>query len=279
MWWAVPGHDPVDVVALRRDLLGPQSRWNVIDAVAETGSTNADLAARARAGEPSGAVLIADHQSSGRGRLGRSWVAPAGSGVALSVLLRPAADDLAHWSWLPLVAGLAVAEATRTLCGLPAMLKWPNDVLVQERKLSGVLAEQVVGPTAGGPACVIGMGINVTLRPEQLPVPTATSLAIAMAAAGSAARLPTRTEVVREVLRELDGLIGLWASGSAATTGLADRYLRRCATLGQAVRVQLADGSAVLGTATEIDATGRLVVQTASGRTVFGAGDVVHLRG
>ncbi len=202
----MPGLDAIDVEELRRELLGPASLWQQISLVAETGSTNADLAEAARRGEPGGTVLITDYQSAGRGRLGRTWTAPPGTSIAMSVLLRPVGVDPQRWTWLPLLAGLAVTEAVRRAAGLDAVLKWPNDVLLGERKLCGILAERV--ETSTGPACVIGMGINVALTEADLPVPTATSLALAAEQAGRPA--PARTAVILEVLRELGVIVPRW---------------------------------------------------------------------
>ena len=126
-------------------------------------------------GAPSGFVLATDHQTAGRGRLGRTWTAPRGSSIAMSVLLRPAREP-ATWTWLPLLAGLAVADSLRAMADVPAVLKWPNDVLVDGAKICGILAERVDAPS--GAACVLGLGINVHLAADELPVPTATSLAV-----------------------------------------------------------------------------------------------------
>jgi BirA family biotin operon repressor/biotin-[acetyl-CoA-carboxylase] ligase len=269
----VPGLAAIDVEELRRNLLRPASLWQQISLVPETGSTNADLAEAARRGEPGGTVLITDYQSAGRGRLGRTWTAPPGTSIAMSVLLRPEGVDPQRWTWLPLLAGLAVTEAVRRAAGLDAVLKWPNDVLLEERKLCGILAERV--ETASGPACVIGMGINVSLAEADLPIPTATSLALVAEQAGRQA--PDRTTVILEVLRELGVIVPEWVAGPNDDT-VAEAYRARCATVGRRVQVVISPTRTVWGVATDIDNDGRLVVQTESGREVFGAGDVMHLR-
>ncbi|HSU35057.1 MAG TPA: biotin--[acetyl-CoA-carboxylase] ligase [Propionibacteriaceae bacterium] len=269
----MPGLAAIDVDELRRNLLAPASLWQKISLVPETGSTNADLAEAARRGEPGGTVLITDYQSAGRGRLGRTWTAPPGTSIAMSVLLRPDGVDPQRWTWLPLLTGLAVTEAVRRAAGLDAVLKWPNDVLLGERKLCGILAERV--ETAGGPACVIGMGINVSLTEAELPIPTATSLALAAEQAGRPA--PGRTEVILEVLRELGVIVPRWLA-SPNDAAVAQAYRARCATLGRRVQVLVSPSRTVSGLVTDIDTDGRLVVQTESGREVFGAGDVIHLR-
>ncbi len=275
----VPDHvaDPLQYRTLADDLLTGAGLWRRVDVVEETGSTNADLAAAARSGAPSGTVLVADHQTAGRGRLGRTWTAPPGSGFALSVLLRPAAP-LERWTWLPLLAGLAVSDALRQQTGLPAEVKWPNDVLVLGRKLCGVLAERV--DTDDGPAVVLGMGVNVHLRADELPVPSATSVDLARAELGVAGVPVTRTSIVSGVLRCLERDLQRWqevSSGDSAD-GIALAYRERCTTLGREVRISLSDGSSVEGVAEDVDGAGRLVLRTAEGPRTFGAGDVVHLR-
>lgn len=271
--------DPIERGTLLAELVAADGLWTQIDVVEETGSTNADLAQAARLGAPAGRVLVADHQSDGRGRLGRTWAAPPGTSIAMSVLLRPAAP-LDRWTWLPLLAGLAVSDGIRQEADLPADLKWPNDVLVLGRKVCGVLAERV--ETSTGPAVVVGMGINVHLTAEQLPVPTATSLALVLAELGLG-RFPLhRTSLVSTTLRSLERILARWEEVAdvpdLGTAALALAYRERCATLGREVRISLSDGTSVDGVATDVDAFGRLVLETADGPRTFGAGDVVHLR-
>lgn len=250
----------VDADALRAALTGPGRLFAEVSWVPGTGSTNADLAAAAQAGAPSGTVLVAGHQSAGRGRFARRWEAPPGTSVAISVLLRPDVE-VAHWSWLPLVTGVAVAEGLAEAAGVRAEVKWPNDVLIGGRKVCGILSERVAG------AAVIGMGINTTLDADRLPVPTATSLALA----GSTASV---TDVVIGVLAALEGAYLRWASGS----DLRRWYGQRCATVGADVRVLESATSSVEGRATGVDASGRLLVETPVGVRAFAAGDVLHLR-
>ncbi len=256
----------VDAEWLSRRLVRVGSVWTGIRAVATTGSTNADLAAVARVGAESGTVLVSDHQSAGRGRFARVWEAPPGTSLAISVLLRPPASVPAErWLWLPLVTGLAVADGVRAACGVAVELKWPNDVLVDGRKLCGILSERVDGPS--GPAAVIGMGINTTLSQAQLPVPTATSLALAGAEVDP-------TAVVEGVLDAL----GRWYTHWLAGDDLRAEYAARCASVGRRVRVQLGPDEFVEGWANGVDSDGRLLVSVAGGERPFAAGDVVHLR-
>ena len=273
------GPDPIERATLLAELVDAESLWTQIDVVDETGSTNADLAQAARDGAPAGTVLLADHQSAGRGRLGRTWTAPAGTSIAMSVLLRPEAP-LDRWTWLPLLAGLAVSDGIRQEADLPADLKWPNDVLVLGRKVSGVLAERVETPA--GPAVVIGMGLNVHLTAAQLPVPTATSLALVLAELGLGAFPLHRTSLVSTTLRSLERILARWeevvAVPDLGPDALALAYRERCATIGREVRISLSDGTSVDGVARDVDAYGRLVLETPDGSRTFGAGDVVHLR-
>jgi BirA family biotin operon repressor/biotin-[acetyl-CoA-carboxylase] ligase len=270
----MPTDDVIDLAELKQELIRPGGLWQKVDFVAETGSTNADLAVSARQGEVPGTVLITDYQSAGRGRQGRTWTAPPGSGIAMSVLVRPNDIDPSRWTWLSLLAGLAVADGVRRAANLPAVLKWPNDVLVNGRKFCGVLSERV--DTSEGPACVVGVGINVALAEEDLPVPSATSLAIAARERGDVQ--PSRTAVVATVLAAFELLYGRWEAQAGRDASLAASYIERCDTIGRQVRVQLSAERSVEGIADRIDEDGRLVVRTDSGPAAYGAGDVIHLR-
>ncbi|MGI3785227.1 MAG: biotin--[acetyl-CoA-carboxylase] ligase [Janthinobacterium lividum] len=271
--------DPIERSTLVAELVDADSLWTRVDVVDGTGSTNADLAQAARDGAPVGSVLVADHQSAGRGRMGRTWTAPPGTSIAMSVLVRPtvAAD---RWTWLPLLAGLAVSDGIRQETDLPADLKWPNDVLLLGRKVCGVLAERVETPA--GPAVVLGLGINVHLTTEQLPVPTATSLALTLAELGVPGVPVHRTGLISTTLRSLERILARWEEVAAVpdvgVEGLALVYRERCATIGREVRISLSDGTSVEGVARDVDAAGRLVLETPDGPRTFGAGDVVHLR-
>jgi BirA family biotin operon repressor/biotin-[acetyl-CoA-carboxylase] ligase len=234
--------------------------WDVRH-VGETASTNADMAAAARDGAPEGTVIVADHQTAGRGRLDRTWEAPAGSGLAMSALVRPAELDPALWPWIPLLAGVAVADAVRD-DGLEPSLKWPNDVEIDGRKLAGILVERVETPE--GPAAVIGIGLNVAMTAEQLPIPTATSLSLE----GSRA---TSDQILAGVLA---GLARCYETLRTDPAALRDAYLAVCGTVGSTVQVKLPDNGTLTGAATDVDEHGRLVVD---GRAIT-AGDVVHVR-
>ena len=243
---------PLRARALQR-ALAPDG-WRV-EVLATTGSTNAVVAERAVAGEPSGLVVVAEAQTAGRGRLDRSWVSPPRAGLTLSALVRPDLPPV-RWPWLPLLTGLAVATALRDQAELDAVLKWPNDVLVAGRKLCGVLAEV---PEPG--AAVLGIGLNVTTRAAELPHDQATSVALA---GGSTT---DRDTLLRAVLRALGDVL-------ADVDGARAAYRERCSTLGVRVRLHLPGDTSVEGVAEDVDDVGRLVV---AGRA-YGAGDVVHLR-
>ncbi len=236
-----------------------------------TESTNADLAASARAGAPEGTVATTDDQRSGRGRLNRAWSAPPRSGLVVSVLVRPDAVPTPRWPWLPLLAGVAVLETVLRATTVDAVLKWPNDVMVGDRKLAGILTERIETPD--GAAAVIGIGLNVDLGDAELPTPHATALNREGAAGLD------RSVLLRNLLRTFEPLYRGWlaASGDPAE-GLHESYVRRCSTLDKQVRVQLPGGKHLAGTAVAVDAAGRLVVDSAGTRHALGAGDVVHLR-
>lgn len=257
---------PLDAAALRAAISGPGRFWADVVVTATTGSTNADVAAAARAGAPEGTVHTTDLQTAGRGRLDRTWTSPAASGVIVSVLLRPDAVPAPRWVWLPLLVGLAV-DATVHECGVDSALKWPNDVLVDGRKIAGILLERV--ETEQGPAAVIGVGLNTSLRRDELPVESATSLVL------EGATVSDRAIVVRSLLRNLEALYTAWsASGGDPTAGIRDSYVRRCVTIGARVRVSLPQDEVIEGEATGIDDLGRLLV----GGRAISAGDITHLR-
>ncbi|MYZ10270.1 biotin--[acetyl-CoA-carboxylase] ligase [Streptomyces sp. SID2999] len=273
--WSDLDRPPLNATALRRGLLHEGGLWTSVDVVQRTGSTNSDLVARAASGEAGeGAVLIAEEQTAGRGRLDRRWTAPPRSGLFFSVLLRPAEVPLERWGWLPLLTGVAVATGLSRAAGVDTALKWPNDLLVtvggEERKAGGILAER-----AGEDGVVVGVGLNVTLRADELPVPQAGSLVLADAVSTD------RDTLLRSVLRSLETWYDRWrsAGGDPATSTLQETYAAGCATLGRQVRAELPGDRALVGEAVAVDGDGRLVIATAEGtREAVGAGDIVHLR-
>ncbi|MFG1941963.1 biotin--[acetyl-CoA-carboxylase] ligase [Nonomuraea sp. NPDC048826] len=258
---------PLSEAALNRALVRPGSLWTGVTVVDSTGSTNADLAGAARAGAREGAVLVAEEQVAGRGRLGRTWTVPAYAGLTFSVLLRPTVP-VAAYGWLPLLFGVAAASAVRRLAEVDVRLKWPNDLLIGERKLAGVLAERV------DDGVVVGMGLNVSPREDELPVETATSLAVEKAACLD------RDPLLRAVLREVATHYHEWgeAGGDADACGLRAAYLAASATVGRDVRVELPGDTVLTGRATGIDHSGHLQVSADDQAYTLSAGDVVHVR-
>ncbi len=215
-------------------------------------STNTWVLEQARQGAPEGLVAVADHQTAGRGRLGRVWEAPPGANLLMTVLLRP---DVVSYRSLAAVA-LAGRDAAKSVAGVDAGLKWPNDVVVEvgdeTRKLAGVLAE-----TDGAGAVAVGMGMNVAWAP-----PGAAWLGTSV----------SRDSVLDAVLGALDG----WLDRTPLEVAAA--YRAACVTLGRRVRVELVDGESFDGAAADVDDEGRLLVDTAVCIRTVDVGDVVHLR-
>jgi BirA family biotin operon repressor/biotin-[acetyl-CoA-carboxylase] ligase len=265
---------PLDAEALRRAVVRPGGLWRAVEVTAATGSTNADLAARASDGAPEGVVLVAGEQHAGRGRMGRAWVAPPHAALTFSLLLRPQTIPPARRGWLTLLAGVAVASAVHTVAGVDARLKWPNDVLAGPAKLAGILAE------TAGDAVVIGIGLNVSTEPAELPPPgpgalPATSLSIQGAAKD------VREPLLIEILAGCERWYQAWrqAGGNPERCGLRAEYTRLCATIGRRVRVELPGGQLLSGLAAGVDRDGRLLVRGSSGAELpVAAGDIVHLR-
>lgn len=265
---------PLDEAALRAELIGTGLGWRRLDVVERTESTNADLLARAAAGaDVAGAVLIAEHQTAGRGRHGRGWSASPRAQITMSVGVSIVDVPAAGWGWLPLATGVAVVDTVAPLlegAGVQVGLKWPNDVLAgapeSRGKLAGILAE------VARPVVVIGLGLNVSQAPEEVDGPGATSLFDLGVAA------PDRNQLVRGLLRELGGRIVAWRSARGADRALAADYRARSLTIGAHVRAHLPGHKEVVGTASDVDEQGRLCLDTGGQTVVVSAGDVVHLR-
>jgi BirA family biotin operon repressor/biotin-[acetyl-CoA-carboxylase] ligase len=238
--------------------------------VEETGSTNADLLARAAAGEDvDGVALIAEHQTAGRGRQGRRWSAAPRAQITLSVGVGTGDVPASGWGWLPLATGVAVVDALAGVAGVKAGLKWPNDVLAGGRKLAGILAE--VAAAQG--VIVVGVGLNVTLRPEEVGDVGATSLL------ELGVEEPDRDRLAGALLRELGRRVVDWRAVGGADERLISDYQSRSQTIGSPVRAMLPGGREIVGTARAIDQQGRLCIETRDGETLpVSAGDVVHLR-
>lgn len=249
---------------------GAASRF---DQVKTTGSTNSDLVAAASANPadyPSFSVLVTEEQTSGRGRAGRQWLAPAGSSLFVSVLIRPERQDLDSYGWLPLMAGLSLIEAIQATTSIEAKIKWPNDVLIGGNKVAGILSELIPGQKA----VVIGFGVNLFQGRDQLPVENATSLALE----GYERR--NVDQLLSHLLHSLHRNMEWFESTSAfsATSYLRETISKKCATLGREVKVMLPGDESLLGVAERLDEQGRLVVKSGGETRTIAVGDIVHLR-
>jgi BirA family biotin operon repressor/biotin-[acetyl-CoA-carboxylase] ligase len=273
----------LDADAVRLAVLRPAGLWQAVEVSTVTGSTNADLLARAAAGAAEGLVLITEEQSAGRGRLGRAWVSPPRAALTFSLLLRPRGIPPARRGWLPLLAGVAVATTVRAVAAVDAQLKWPNDILVGPAKLGGILAE------AAGDAVVIGIGLNVSTEAAELPPPGPGALpATSLLLSSPGAAVPTREALLGEILAGAERWYQAWRQGDGdpERSGLRATYIRLCGTIDRPVRVELPAGQGFSGLAVGVDPDGRLLVRESpspgagspgSVRAVA-AGDVVHLR-
>ena len=275
-----PVRRPLDLAALRDAAVRPGGLWRTIEVVESTGSTNADLLARALAGEPEGTVLATEHQQAGRGRLGRTWITPPRAALTFSVLVRPSLPP-ARRGWLPLLVGLAVAGAITSVTGVETTLKWPNDVLAGPGKLVGILAE------AAADAIVVGIGVNVSTEQAELPDRGPGALpAASLLTAGAKPESLDRTPLLLAILDAFEHRYREWheAGGDPEASGLRAAYLERSGTIGRQVRAELPSGQALSGLAVGVDADGRLLVRSSSGTGAAGsvvsvaAADVVHLR-
>ena len=304
-----PVRPPLDLAALRRAAdraaVRPDGLWRTIEVVESTGSTNADLLARALAGEPEGTVLATEHQQAGRGRLGRTWITPPRAALTFSLLVRPGVPP-ARRGWLPLLTGIAVAGAITSVTGVATTLKWPNDVLADRGqadadqadahqgqadasqagpgKLVGILAE------AAADAIVVGIGVNVSTEQAELPDRGPGALpAASLLTAGAKPEVLDRTPLLLAILDAFEHRYRDWreAAGDPETSGLRAAYLGRSGTIGRQVRAELPGGQGLSGLAVGVDADGRLLVRSSSGAGTAGtagsvvpvaAADVVHLR-
>lgn len=248
------------------ELIGPGSIFGPIEVVDSTGSTNADLAMSARRGERPGKVLISREQTAGRGRLARQWVSPSDASISMSMLLEPS-QPATSWGWLSLLAGMAVRGALRQLApeGVTVSLKWPNDVLLDGKKVCGILAERLEYDRRA--LAVVGLGINLTLTGEQLPVPNATSLLLCGFST-------TANAVISGVLIQFERLMNQWEM----TGSLREEYRAQCASIGAELTVSRVGGDPVEGIGYDVDVAGCLQVRSAHGMETFAVGDVVHAR-
>lgn len=267
---------PLDRTAIAASVVRPGGLWRSVDVAPEAGSTNTDLIARAKDGAAEGTVLATEHQTAGKGRLGRGFTTPARVALTFSLLVRPAVPP-SRLGWLSGLMGVAAVAAVNEVTGVKAALKWPNDVLVPgergDGKLAGILAEADFSDPAH-PGIVVGMGMNVAQERDELPVETATSLR------AEGAPEADRDALISTVLTEFEERYTAWlmADGDAEASGLAAEYRDVCVTIGRRVRVHLPDDQLLEGTVTGVDAEARLLVSGPAGERALSAGDVVHVR-
>lgn len=255
---------PLTDEMVERALRAAGVTWPRPHLLTQVGSTNDVVLDLAGAGAIEGTCVVAEEQLAGRGRRDRAWASPPGAGLWCSVLVRAGDVSRDRWALVPIAAGLA-ARAAIAGSGVDAVLKWPNDVVLlasgEMRKLAGILVQ-----AGAGDALAVGIGINVSLRIDELPVPTATSIAMS---GGST----DRAVLLAQLLAALSAQLELWRSDPAA---LLTEFRERCVTLGKTVEVDLPDGRHVQGEAVDIDGHGHLVVEASGKRETFSAGDVVH---
>lgn len=273
----------------------PNAQYTDLDVVGEIGSTNAELLERAAWGAADRTVLIAEHQTTGRGRMGRSWEAPARAQLAFSILIRPGDIHPDLLGWLPLVTGLGVRDALVSYAGVEAVLKWPNDVQVGDplsdsgaKKIAGILVEMTTVPAKGQyalrlPALVVGVGLNVSLMPYEFPRPDVTSVDIERAYHDK--EPIDRSKLLIALLESLARRHNEWrdcdrGSASAISRTLFSEYIDACDTVGRRVRVILPGNKERRGQAVRVDRSGRLVVVDDVDGQEFAvaAGDIEHLR-
>lgn len=266
----MPPIDPIDAAAVRSRV--DSTAWPDLVIHRSVGSTNAELLELARAGARPGTVVATTDQTAGRGRRTRVWTTPPGVSLALSMLLRPSVP-LANWSWIPLLAGVVIRRAITEVTDLQPTLKWPNDVLIGESKVCGILAEQVTSPD--GLAVVLGCGINVSMDADELPVPTATSLHLHGAEV-------SMTDLLVSVLEVAAAELDAWQQNPGS---VAEAYAAACSTVGRRVRIQVRPDEEidepdafVTGDAIGVDASGCLRVDVDGSVRTFSVGDVVHVR-
>lgn len=220
-----------------------------------TRSTQETALALAEAGAPEWTLVAAGHQTAGRGRLGRGWLDEPGRALMFSLVLRPELPPV-RGGLLTLLAGVALAEACHAVAGVDAGCKWPNDLLVGGGKAGGILAESKVAEDRFG-YVVLGVGVNLDPPPG---VPAATGLGDC-----------DEAELLAEFLQR-------FRAGYERPDKIVETYRRVCLTLGLDVRATTTDGRTIEGSAVAVDETGRLIVETGSGREAVRSGDVEHLR-
>jgi BirA family biotin operon repressor/biotin-[acetyl-CoA-carboxylase] ligase len=266
---------PLDAQTIQR-ALSTKMLGRSLHVLAEVASTNTAAAALAQESAPHGAVVVAESQTAGRGRLGRHWHSPSGKNIYCSVLLRalPAREQQPLWlSWIPLIAALAISRAVQVVTGLKPSVKWPNDILIGNRKLGGILCESSGIGTAHA-SVIVGIGLNVNIRRDEFPDDLreiATSVAV------ESGHPCDRTALLTALLAELETRCESFLAGNHGD--ILEEYMLRCSTIGRRVRIELAHGEQMDGTAESIRPDGSLRILRNDHATVdIRAGDVIHLR-
>jgi BirA family biotin operon repressor/biotin-[acetyl-CoA-carboxylase] ligase len=270
-----PAFQPLDARTVRRALC-TVSLGRTLHVLEETSSTNTAAAALAQEGAPHGTVVVADTQTAGRGRLGRHWHSPSGKNIYCSVLLRSMPDpgQQSSWlSWIPLIVALAIYRAVQVVTGLKSSVKWPNDILIGNRKLGGVLCESSGIGTAQA-SVIIGIGLNVNIRRDEFPDDLRE---IATSVAAECGHPCDRTALLASLLLELETRCESFLAGRHGD--ILKEYMLRCSTIGRRVRIELSQGEQMNGTAESVQPDGSLTVRRDDGtaRNVR-AGDVIHAR-
>ena len=269
---------PVDLgtAAVIKSIRKGGGSWRSVTVFSEIASTNTVGSALAAAGCPSGVVLVTDLQTAGRGRLDRQWEAPAGTSAMFSVVLHPDGPDH-EWGILPLLAGVAVCEALEFVTGVRASLKWPNDLVIRDEdapsgrggKVGGILAER----DAETGAIILGVGLNVDLGEEDLPVPAATSLTLA------GVPRPRRAKLIGRSLSRIEHWFTAWdavGTDTAALDRLLGAYRERCISVGVPLRVVRPGAEDLVGTGAGIGSAGELMVDVDGTQVPVVVGDVLH---
>ncbi|MFM8540084.1 MAG: biotin--[acetyl-CoA-carboxylase] ligase [Nitrospira sp.] len=267
--------EPVTVQAIQR-ALSTSMLGRTLHVHDEVPSTNTLAMTLAQDGAPHGTVVVADRQTAGRGRLGRHWHSPSGKNLHCSILLRmnvPTARQPLWLSWVPLIAALATSRAVQTVAGLKSSVKWPNDIMIADQKLAGILCESS-GLGTDEMAVIAGIGLNVNIRREEFPDELR---AIATSVAIDAGRPWDRTALLAALLLEFETRCEAFLAGHHGD--ILTEYMVRCATVGQRVRVELAQGNTLQGRAQSVQPDGSLRVAQDDGTTTdVRTGDVFHVR-
>jgi BirA family biotin operon repressor/biotin-[acetyl-CoA-carboxylase] ligase len=244
--------------------------WPAPRLLESTGSTNDDVHVLAESGAPEGTCVVAEQQTAGRGRQGREWVSPMGAGLWSSTLVRAGDVTKERWGWLSLVAGLAARDAIHAATGVRSMLKWPNDIVVEQAACGGSVGPAKLGgilsTVVDDDAIVVGIGINVSMRSADLPIPEATSILLEGGTCD-------REALLVALLTSLSTRIGQWRRAEPA---FAQDYRDACLTIGRLVDITLPGGHHLEGEVTGIDADGHLRVTDGEEVHTVTAGDVVH---